>query len=195
MQSGYSLSDIATTNSLSLTINPVSICSLDFTPNANVNELTAAFQTAFSVTTDVFNETSSTSHTCQVTANSLTQLIILQNTPNSQVTPSAEFTGMVPDNLTLQCNWLLTPGGIYNGRSVITPISTHRLSENITLRNFTFQITPVDGEFLFRNLYFSLSANMSIRYRINCVYDIAIFIFLILIITVCILGLFTLEIA
>ena len=55
---------------------------------------------------------------------------------------------MVADNITLQCDWLLTPGGIYDGKSVIVPLSTHKLSEVVALMNFTFQIAPVDGELL-----------------------------------------------
>ena len=142
----YSLSDTATPDTLDLTVDSVSICSLYFTPDSSIAELTTAFQSTYTVVMFVTNDTTNNNYSCTVSAPHLNQLIILSETPNTQATPAVEFNKLEAKNLTLECDWLLTPGGVYNGSGVLTPISVYRLNENITLVNFTFQIDPIDGK-------------------------------------------------
>ncbi|KAI6656725.1 Mucin-like protein [Oopsacas minuta] len=144
MQPGYTLSDTTTPDTLSLTVDPMFICSLDLTPDNDVSELTAAFQLTYFVTMEVDNDTTSNLYSCIISTPVLNQLIILKDTPNSQTTPAVEFTKLVPFNLTLECNWSLTPGGVYSGTGVIAPLSNFRLNEVVTLKEFSFQIDPID---------------------------------------------------
>ena len=142
----YALSDTATPDTLSLIIDPVSICSLYLTPDSDVSELTDAFQNTFTVTISITNDTTADQYICSVSAPLLSQLVIYSDTPNSQTTPSVEFMKLEPNNITLECDWMLTPGGVYSGTGVLTPLSSHRQNETVTLDSFTFQIDPIDGK-------------------------------------------------
>ena len=148
MRPGYTLTDVTTDVKLELTVHPMFICSLYFTPASDVSELTAAFQAMYDVTMEVSNDTTAADYTCSISAPILNQLIIPEFTPNSQTTPLVEFSGLSPLNLTLECDWLLTPGGVYSGRGVIQPLSSFRLSQTVTLKSFTFQIDPMDGKLI-----------------------------------------------
>ena len=147
MRPGYALTDVATADKLELTVHPMFICSLYFTPTSDVTELTAAFQATYDVTMEVLNDTTADVYTCTISAPNLNQLIIPLFTPNSQTAPADEFNGLYPLNLTLECDWSLTPGGVYSGTGVIQPLSSFRLTQTVTLKSFTFQIDPIDGKF------------------------------------------------
>ena len=155
MRPGYTLTDVTTAVKLELTVHPMFICSLYFTPTSDVSELTTAFQTTYDVTMEVSNETTADDYTCSISAPILNQLTIPMFTPNSQIAPAVEFFGLYPLNLTLECDWSLTPGGVYSGRGVIQPLSSFRLTQTVTLKSFTFQIDPIDGKlFLFVCSYY-----------------------------------------
>ena len=53
MRPGYALTDVATADKLELTVHPMFICSLYFTPTSDVTELTAAFQATYDVSMEV----------------------------------------------------------------------------------------------------------------------------------------------
>ena len=146
----YTLSDTATSTSLSLLINPVSICSLDFTPNTDIDELTTAFQSTHTVAMNVTNDTTSREYSCSISTPQLNQLIIPSYTPNAQGMPTVEFNKLEADNLTLECDWFLTPGGVYSGIGTLTPLSVYRQNGTINLVSFIFQIDPIDGKLVIR---------------------------------------------